>query len=93
MNFDTASAHQFDSWTDNDLYRAIENPEIQEPGPARDAELTEYVEELRRRAAARAADAQRRHDLNVKYGIPLDPASERPWERRLVKRERGLTAT
>lgn len=77
QNFDTPGAHLFDSWKDADLYRAIDLPENGEPGEAQDREIAEYIEELKRRAATRAAEAQRRYDLNCKYGIPLDPAL--PW--------------
>lgn len=67
-NFDTASAHQYDSWKDGDLYRAIETPE-NPPGPKRDAEIAEYVHELRLREERRAEDARRRAAINAIYGL------------------------
>lgn len=65
QNFDTLSAHLFDSWTDADLYRAIDAPEH----PGDEAEIAEYVEELKKRKAAREALAVRSSELREKYQI------------------------
>ena len=67
--FDTLSNHVFGSWTDVDLYRAIDNPEIKTPGPAQDAEIAEYVEELRKRQGYREREANRREELREKYRL------------------------
>ncbi len=67
-SYDTASAHQYDSWRDADLYRAIANPEHPE-GPARDAEVAEYVAELKRRGEARAAQDELEQRLRSQYRI------------------------
>lgn len=64
-----ASLGPFASWTDSDLYRAIELPEIKDPGSAQEAEIAEYVEELRKRKAVRQADAEREEALRSKYRI------------------------
>lgn len=66
--YDTASNHVFDSWTDKDLYRAIDAPEHPE-GPARDAEILEYVEELKKRKAEAERLAARSAELREKYQI------------------------
>lgn len=67
-NFDTASAHQYDSWTDADLHRAIEHPEHEGTAFAA-AEIAEYVEELRSRNAARAAQAALEERNRDKYRL------------------------
>ncbi len=69
QNFDTADAHVYDSWTDNDLYRAIDSPENAEDGERREAEIAEYVAELKTRKAAREAQAAREAELRSKYQI------------------------
>jgi hypothetical protein len=64
--FDTASMHQFESWTDADLYRAIKTePE----GPGQAEAIAEYVEELRARAAARARQAELEVMLKARYNL------------------------
>ncbi len=68
-NYDTASNHIFDSWKDADLFRAIDAPENGEPGEAQDREVQEYVDELKRRGEARAAQAAREEHLRAKYQI------------------------
>jgi hypothetical protein len=70
--FDTASAHLFDSWTDKDLYRAIDNPER----PGDEAEIAEYVEELKKRQAERERLAQRSAEIRKQHNIPepTDPS-------------------
>jgi hypothetical protein len=67
--FDTRSNHLFESWTDADLYRAIDAPENGEPGERQDEEIAEYVEELKKRKAAREALAARSAELREKYQI------------------------
>lgn len=98
--FDTRSNHLFDSWKDADLYRAIDLPENGEPGPAQEREIEEYVEELKRRHALRAAEAARRAELDRKYGIGdvdlslSEPAGPRPrisFERQELGRLPGET--
>ena len=61
------SGSKFDQWgwTDADLYRAIDHPE--HPGDA--AEIAEYVEELKSRAAKRDAQTSREAELRSKYKI------------------------
>jgi hypothetical protein len=66
--FDTASNHLFDSWTDKDLYRAIDNPE--HPGDG--AEIAEYVSELQKRVVERARLALRSAEIRRQHNIP-DP--------------------
>jgi hypothetical protein len=64
--FDTAAMHQFESWTDADLYRAIDaEPE----GPGQAEAIAEYVEELRARAAARARQAELEAMLQARYSL------------------------
>jgi hypothetical protein len=64
--FDTATMHQFDSWKDVDLYRAIKTePE----GPGQAEAIAEYVAELKARGVAREAQTALEADLNGKYGI------------------------
>lgn len=64
--FDTATMHQFESWKDADLYRAIDTePE----GPGQDAAIAEYVEELRARAAARARQEELETMLKARYNL------------------------
>lgn len=61
-----ASMGNFSSWTDGDLYRAIETePEGPGHGPA----VAEYVGELRRRDAERAEAAAREARLRAKYQL------------------------
>jgi hypothetical protein len=56
--FDTASAHQYDSWTDNDLVRAIKlDPDC------KDEYLTELAE--RRAERARMKDATDALDADI----------------------------
>lgn len=69
MVFDTLSNHLFDSWTDRDLYRAIDAPEYPEGHPKHEAEVLEYVDELKKRKAAREALAARSSELREKYQI------------------------
>ncbi len=68
MVFDTLTAHQYDSWKDADLYRAIDNPE-HKTGPAREAEIAEYVGELIRRRDVRAAQESLEQRLRDMYRI------------------------
>lgn len=67
--FDTASNHVFESWTDADLFRAIDTPENGEPGEAQDREIAEYVAELQKRRDDRIAQAAREDELRAKYQI------------------------
>lgn len=64
QNYDSPSAHQYDSWTDQDLYRAVELDPTCAP---------EYVAELNARRAARAAQAELEARVNSQYGlVPTD---------------------
>lgn len=74
--FDTASAHIFESWTDKDLYRAIDAPEHPEPGEAHDNEIAEYVAELQKRVVERARLAARSAEIRRQYGITFDASPE-----------------
>jgi hypothetical protein len=69
VNHDTATAHLYTSWTDADLYRAIQTPENAEDGERREVEIAEYVAELKSRAAKRAAQTVREAELREKYQI------------------------
>jgi hypothetical protein len=55
-----SSRQDYSSWTDDDLYRAIDaDPDC----------AAEYVEELKERKAAREAQAARNDELRAKYQI------------------------
>lgn len=69
MSFARAQKSPFAHWTDKDLFRAIDNPEITEPGDAREAEIQEYVDELRRRDEVRKAEMVRENELREKYRL------------------------
>ncbi len=60
MNWDTPSHHGYSSWTDKELYIAVET----DPACA-----DEYIAELQARAAERAAHALREKRVNEQYGI------------------------
>lgn len=64
-----ATRQTYESWTDRDLFRAIEMPEITEPGLARDAEIAEYVQELQLRKDARESESATEARLREKYQI------------------------
>jgi hypothetical protein len=69
QTFDTISAHQYDSWKDADLYRAIDAPEYPAGHPKHEAEIAEYVQELKNRKAEAERLAARSAELREKYQI------------------------
>lgn len=71
--FSAATACDYSHWTDDELYRAIDNPETPRWNDhAVNAEITSYVDELRRRKRQREDDAARRERIQREWGIVDD---------------------